>query len=1113
MPLPTPPLPGDQVGPYTLQETVGVGGMATVYLAHSERQGRVALKILHPGKASSDEARRFEREFKALKKLRHPGIVRVFDSGEHIDYPWIAMEYVEGTDLGTLIEQWQKHDPPDRFERVERILRCLGEALSYVHGHGFIHRDLKPSNVLVTKDGRAKLTDFGVVKSTGTFSTELTAAGRLVGTVAFMAPEQITGDTVDARADLYSLGAVLYVLLTFQRPIQADSIAGYLARHLTETPRPPSEVDPRIPEKMERICLKLLRKEAGQRYTSARQLMEALDEGEGAPKTHLLGRDPDVERILRRIHALAPGAGGVTVVLGAVGLGKSTLLQEVIERARIAGHHVVRVSGSERDPLGDLAAQLPIGGPDAIDDADRTPLHGLPLSIDGLASRAGPSSWTFIIDDADAMSKGDVDALALFVRQKIRNDKQPYLLLVSAADAGGDLRAIVGGTATGVRPDVLTLAPLDERATVTLVRDLGLAGEPGQALGQRLHAELQGNPGRIRECVASLVRAGWLTPSPDGLLQPQVPLPELRSGRLPVLDADAEGDESQLFRLPDSARKVLDVTALLGMEASVDLVGEVGQMERAEVDRGIDALVDAKLVRRWVEGSEDVVGLAQPSQRDLVYRGIERRARNALHKNAAKALQRRSRRRVGPLTEVVASHLLRSGEAADAYPMLLQAARWSLRNRGPDEAKALLQQAKEVRTRAEVSLEPPEAVKNRRIFHSLEGEILERAGDLSGALAAWEQAVGAAEEEKDRAAIARALAGVGLVQALRGQADAVAPLERTIRDMPQGDPVWPRVAKALAECRFVKGDVAESQALWKELETLGRETGAVRVEADALTGLGMVALGRGRLQEAVEHLARADQRLQGQGAPAAHAAVLSALAELALTDGRLREARERSRQADGVARDGGLPRAAVLACGLGTQALLAIGEESAAQKLAADATTLARAQGDGLEPRDVLALLPLARTLLALRSEDTLAPLLPKLPPAGSLAADDPVGQLQAIKALLYARREPQRAAELALKALDRPTAPMTAATARLRLDAARALEIVGEPRKAIAAAQSALAPLAPGTFRLLRLEAATICVRSGGGDRHAERQAQLRSELDRELGSPAGFVPTWSAR
>lgn len=188
-----------------------------------------------------------------------------------------------------------------------------------------------------------------------------------------------------------------------------------------------------------------------------------------------------------------------------------------------------------------------------------------------------------------------------------------------------------------------------------------------------------------------------------------------------------------------------------------------------------------------------------------------------------------------------------------------------------------------------------------------------------------------------------------------------------------------------------------------------------------------------------------------------------------------------------------------------------MGEESAAQKLAADATTLAKAQGEGLEPKDLLALLPLARSLLAFKDEDVLAPLLPKMPPPGSLAADDPVGQLQAIKALLHARREPQRAAELAVKALDRPAAPMMAATARIRLDAARALEIVGETKKAIAAAESALAQLDGKAFRLLRLEGASICARLGGGDRHVENHAKLRAELDRELGSPAGFLRYWS--
>lgn len=254
-----PPLPGDQAGPYRLLAGLGVGGMASVYRAEGP-YGLVAVKILHPSRVTTEELKRFQREYLTLKRLDHPNVVRVFDTGSQNGHPWLAMELVEGTDLGTLLERWEQDSPPDRFEQVEKILKGLCEALAYVHEQGIVHRDLKPGNVLITKEGVAKLSDFGVVKDTDHFTTNLTMVGRLIGTVAFMAPEQITGEPVDARADLYSLGALLYNMLTLKRPIQADSIAGYLARHLSESPRPPSEIEPRTPSHLERVCLKLLEK-------------------------------------------------------------------------------------------------------------------------------------------------------------------------------------------------------------------------------------------------------------------------------------------------------------------------------------------------------------------------------------------------------------------------------------------------------------------------------------------------------------------------------------------------------------------------------------------------------------------------------------------------------------------------------------------------------------------------------------------------------------------------------------------------------------------------------------------------------------------------------------
>ncbi|MBA2320259.1 MAG: serine/threonine protein kinase, partial [Deltaproteobacteria bacterium] len=268
------PEPGDLLGPFRLLERIGAGGMATVYRAAHPSGAIVAVKVLNPATVAQEDVRRFTREYQLLARIDHPNVVKTYEAGVRQGYPWLALEYVAGTDLATLIDQWAANPPADRFERAEHLLRGLCRALQYVHDLGFVHRDLKPQNVLVTAEGDAKLTDFGVVKA-GEGVTQLTMAGRLVGTVAFMAPEQITGEPLDRRTDLYALGAVLYMMLTFRRPIEAASVAGYLARHLTEVPRPPSDWEPSIPRRLERICQRLLVKDRSARYPSALAVLQA----------------------------------------------------------------------------------------------------------------------------------------------------------------------------------------------------------------------------------------------------------------------------------------------------------------------------------------------------------------------------------------------------------------------------------------------------------------------------------------------------------------------------------------------------------------------------------------------------------------------------------------------------------------------------------------------------------------------------------------------------------------------------------------------------------------------------------------------------------------------
>ena len=325
-----PPLPGDIVAQYKLIETLGIGGNATVYRAQrhdDESAPEIALKILHPGKTTLEDTKRFRREFLSLQAIDHPNIVRVYDSGVQDDYPWLAMELVQGPDLNQLIKQWEKEPPVDIFTKLENILRDICRALNYVHQRGMIHRDLKPSNVLITENGVAKLTDFGVVKAPEAFRSELTTMGRLVGTVAFMAPEHIMGDKCDLRADLYSLGALLYMGLTGKKPFEATSIAGYLSMHLTHDAPNPKSVNPNIPDRLNTICIKLLQKEPENRYSSAAEILQILSDVPKFPT--LIGRDQYIEAFRSFVLSYQNGESIHLSITGKPSSGKTALLHRL----------------------------------------------------------------------------------------------------------------------------------------------------------------------------------------------------------------------------------------------------------------------------------------------------------------------------------------------------------------------------------------------------------------------------------------------------------------------------------------------------------------------------------------------------------------------------------------------------------------------------------------------------------------------------------------------------------------------------------------------------------------------------------------------------------------
>lgn len=267
-------LVGQTLGQYEIQARIGQGGMATVYQGWQTSMKRpVAVKVMSPDLLDDDEfIARFRQEAETIAKLEHPHIIPVIDFGHQDDYVYLVMRLVSS---GTL-EQELKNGPLS-LQRANTIFRQIATALSYAHGKGIIHRDLKPANVLLDEQGNGYLTDFGIAKMiAGT--TNLTRSGHLMGTPAYMAPEQWRSQPIDARTDVYALGIMLYEMLVGLQPFEADTPYALMYNHIDKMPPSPVRYHPALPTATEVVIFKAIAKPPHERYSSADEMAAALEQ-------------------------------------------------------------------------------------------------------------------------------------------------------------------------------------------------------------------------------------------------------------------------------------------------------------------------------------------------------------------------------------------------------------------------------------------------------------------------------------------------------------------------------------------------------------------------------------------------------------------------------------------------------------------------------------------------------------------------------------------------------------------------------------------------------------------------------------------------------------------
>ncbi len=363
---------GQTLGKYTIKEKIGRGGMAEVYKAYQENLDRyVAVKVMHPFLIDFEEEnflKRFSREAKTMASLNHPNIVRVYDFdsfGPRSHY--LVMDYVSGGSLKERLETLAVEGKRMPLAQSIKIITQVADALAYAHGRDMVHRDIKPANILLDKNEEPYLTDFGIVKMVGGQTIGYTATGALIGTPAYMSPEQALGQPGDKRSDLYSLGIMLFQMVTGKLPFNADTPLAVAMKHVSEPVPLPIRFNPDVPQMLQTIILKALAKEPNDRFQSAREMVAALRRVDlsaraqpvtvppsiaPAAKTEILppepvepARQPPVEPVPLPIYEIPPSKGKrrwplwvglVVLLLAAIAVATAVILPRLTPSNQLA---------------------------------------------------------------------------------------------------------------------------------------------------------------------------------------------------------------------------------------------------------------------------------------------------------------------------------------------------------------------------------------------------------------------------------------------------------------------------------------------------------------------------------------------------------------------------------------------------------------------------------------------------------------------------------------------------------------------------------------------------------------------------------------------------------
>jgi len=1105
------PRTGDLVGPYEVLGAIARGGMATVFAARDTRDGsEVALKLLLP-MAGGEEARsRFRREFRALSRLHHPNVLQVHDSGLWGDRPWFSMERLQGRDLRDEVDRLRALPPADRHARIEDILVQVARALAYVHDHGLIHRDITPRNVWITPEGVVKVTDFGVVKEAG---HDLTVVGEVVGTVAYMAPEQISAESVDARADLYSLGAVLYLMLTGRRPFSAHTLHGFMEKHLHEAPRPPVELDPTVPPRLSAICLRLLQKDPRHRYASSHHLLHVLGDARGEeevdhwpPRT--IGRTLLKARLRDALDLVASGQGGAALLLsGPSGYGKTRLLELAESWARRRGLTVARGRCRLQDrPFGaftgiyrELAHD---GAPPLLREVFGTTddkvweRYQVVSAFRELVVQRAPC--VILLDDLERADPATVELLQYLVRNTLELTREPVLFLLGHESPEASVRRQLEGAA-GV--ETWDLGPLDAAEVEELVLAVLDSTPASLALAQRIHQETGGSPAFVADMLRGLVEDGLIVQQ-DARWVLTVGEGEITRSRLPMPASLRHALQDRLAPLSPIALETGRWIALSRRKIDLDVLVACVPHPEDVVMEALDELLDADIVEEHRVDDLEQVELSHGRFRDVLLEPLSPDERRDAHRRMGEALERQYRRRPGAVVEELAHHFEQAGLAVKAYAYLLLTATRHLHRSLFEESLVFLDRALAMEPTARPQMVLDDADRRLAEVHLARAQARFHLGQLDAALESTRVAEELAAAIGDARMRSRVAFELGVQLRNQGRLEQA---ERHLRESVEhaeeaGDhSLLPNPLYQLGGIAWGRGDIDAAERHWKRSLQLATRIGDERAQGYGYNGLAILSICRGRTMDARKHLETSADHFERLGMLGPLVIARVNLIELYFNTGLLRKSLELAERTLAQSREVHHLHGVALGLAWRAQILAALARRAEALADASEALRLVRRLA--AREDEVLVLTIRARIHFGLHDfEAALATAEELLPLLEDYDHEGIAPQVVAWKARALAELGRVDEAERVLA--ERPARGAQWPHVAIRTDIAigRALRVLKHPGPAREALQRALALAEANGFRWFQLLAHDVLASIVPDEEARERHRRVSRALARSL-------------